>query len=89
MSYFICDAGKRYDIFGHGGARKEAEKMAVPFLGEIPLVMAIRTGSDDGVPIVAAEPAGPQAAAYRDIAAQVWSGLGSARRRGAPSISFQ
>ncbi len=49
MSYFVApDTGRRYDIFGHGGARAEAERLGVPFLGEVPLEMAIREGSDAG-----------------------------------------
>ncbi len=59
MSYFIApDTGNRYDIFGHGGARAEAEKIGVPFLGEVPLTISIREHSDDGTPIVVAEPRG-------------------------------
>jgi ATP-binding protein involved in chromosome partitioning len=69
MSYFICDGcGKRHHIFAHGGARVEAGKLGVPFLGEIPLDPAIRERADSGVPIVVAEPDGPQAEAYREIA---------------------
>jgi ATP-binding protein involved in chromosome partitioning len=88
MSYFICDAGKRYDIFGHGGAKAEADRMGVPFLGEIPLVMAIRAGSDGGVPIVVAEPAGPHAAAYRAIGESVAAMLTRGTVRAAPRITF-
>jgi ATP-binding protein involved in chromosome partitioning len=88
MSYFICDAGKRYNIFGHGGAKAEAEKMGATFLGEIPLVMAIREGSDEGVPIVAAEPNGPQALAYRGIAGQLQAKLAGGTLKAAPVIRF-
>jgi ATP-binding protein involved in chromosome partitioning len=77
MSYFVCpNCGTRHDIFAHGGARAEAEKVGVPFLGEVPLTMAIREGSDSGKPIVVAEPEGPHARVYRDIAAKVHAGLG-------------
>ena len=73
MSYFLCPkCGERSDIFGHGGARKEAERLGVPFLGEVPLHMAIREKSDAGLPVVATEPDGPHAKVYRDIAAKVW-----------------
>ncbi len=49
MSGFICpDNGKRYDIFGHGGARRKAEELNVPFLGEVPLNMQLRSESDTG-----------------------------------------
>ncbi|NVN86923.1 MAG: iron-sulfur cluster carrier protein ApbC [Rhodopseudomonas sp.] len=72
MSYFQCpECGTRSDIFGHGGARHEAERLGVPFLGEIPLHMSIRATSDAGTPVVASEPDGPHAAIYRDIAAKV------------------
>jgi ATP-binding protein involved in chromosome partitioning len=72
MSYFQCPhCGTRSDIFGHGGARHEAERLGVPFLGEIPLHMSIRSTSDAGTPVVASEPEGPHAAIYRAIAAKV------------------
>ncbi len=76
MSYFICDeCGKRHHIFAHGGARAESAKLGVPFLGEIPLDAAIRERADSGMPIVIADPDGPQAGAYRSIAAAVMAGL--------------
>jgi ATP-binding protein involved in chromosome partitioning len=72
MSYFLCpQCGTRSDIFGHGGARREAERHGVPFLGEVPLHMTIREKSDAGLPVVATEPEGAHAAAYRAIAAGV------------------
>jgi ATP-binding protein involved in chromosome partitioning len=72
MSYFQCpQCGTRSDIFGHGGARTEAERLSVPFLGEIPLHMSIRATSDSGTPVVDSEPDGPHAAIYRAIAARV------------------
>jgi ATP-binding protein involved in chromosome partitioning len=72
MSYFQCPhCGTRSDIFGHGGARHEAEKLGVPFLGEIPLHMSIRATSDAGTPVVDSEPDGPHAAIYRAIGAKV------------------
>jgi ATP-binding protein involved in chromosome partitioning len=72
MSYFQCPhCGTRSDIFGHGGARHEAERLGVPFLGEIPLHMAIRETSDAGNPVVVSAPDGPHAAVYRAIAAAV------------------
>lgn len=76
MSYFQCpECGTRSDIFGHGGARSEAERLGVPFLGEIPLDVAIRTNSDQGTPIVDSLPDGPHAAIYRAIAGQVRGAL--------------
>jgi ATP-binding protein involved in chromosome partitioning len=72
MSYFQCpECGTRSDIFGHGGARREAERHGVPFLGEVPLHMTIREKSDAGLPVVATEPDGPHAAAYCHIASAV------------------
>ena len=72
MSYFQCPhCGTRSDIFGHGGARQEAERLGVPFLGEIPLHMSIRVTSDSGTPVVESEPDGPHAAIYRAIGAKV------------------
>ena len=77
MSYFLCpNCGTRHDVFAHGGARAEAERLGVPFLGEVPLTMAIREGSDGGKPIVVADPDGPHARIYRDIAAKVHAALG-------------
>ena len=71
MSYFQCPhCGTRSDIFGHGGARHEAERLGVPFLGEIPLHMSIRATSDSGTPVVESEPDGPHAAIYRAIGSQ-------------------
>ncbi|MDO9560902.1 MAG: Mrp/NBP35 family ATP-binding protein [Bradyrhizobium sp.] len=72
MSYFQCpECGTRSDIFGHGGARLEAERLGVPFLGEIPLHMSIRATSDSGTPVVDSEPDGPHAAIYRAIGVKV------------------
>ena len=72
MSYFECPhCGTQSDIFGHGGARHEAERLGVPFLGEIPLHMSIRTTSDSGTPVVESEPNGAHAAIYRAIGAKV------------------
>jgi len=85
MSYFLApDTGARYDIFGHGGARKEAERLDVAFLGEVPLVMAIRETSDAGTPIVVSDPDGPHARIYREIAARAWEGVKEAAGRRAP-----
>jgi ATP-binding protein involved in chromosome partitioning len=76
MSYFLCPScGTRSDIFGHGGAENEARKLAVPFLGAIPLHMDIRATSDAGRPITATDPGSVHAQIFRDIAAKVWAGL--------------
>jgi ATP-binding protein involved in chromosome partitioning len=76
MSTFVCPkCGERSDIFGHGGAELEAEKLAIPFLGGIPLHMSIRVTSDAGLPIVATAPASPEARIYQDIAVRAWQQL--------------
>jgi ATP-binding protein involved in chromosome partitioning len=69
MSYFVApDTGTRYDLFGHGGAQAAALRLGIPFLGEIPLVMAIRETSDAGTPVVALDTNGREAQAFRAIA---------------------
>jgi ATP-binding protein involved in chromosome partitioning len=89
MSYFLCpQCGTRSDIFSHGGARHEAERLGVPFLGEVPLHMDIREKSDAGLPVVATVPDGPLAAVYRDIAAKVRDQIKGATRV-APSIVIE
>jgi ATP-binding protein involved in chromosome partitioning len=90
MSYFIApDTGNRYDIFGHGGAKAEAEAIGVPFLGEVPLTIAIRETSDAGAPVVASAPESPQAKVYRDIATKVWDQIKARSGRTAPTIVFE
>ena len=84
MSYFICDhCNTRHDIFSHGGARRAAQELEVPFLGEVPLAPDIRESSDEGRPVTALNPDSPQAAAFRSVAhslaAQV--SIAAARRR--------
>ena len=89
MSYFQCpQCGTRSDIFGHGGARREAERLGVPFLGEVPLHMSIREKSDAGLPVVATEPDGPHAKAYCAIAERVRDQLKSTGRA-APRIVIE
>jgi ATP-binding protein involved in chromosome partitioning len=86
MSYFVCPhCGGRSDIFSHGGARHEAERRGVPFLGEVPLDIAIRETSDSGRPIVASAPDGVHAKAFRGIARTLMSALDKPRRA-APRI---
>ena len=90
MSYFVCPhCGGRSDVFTHGGARRAAEEMGVDFLGELPLDMAIRAGADGGRPIVATDPDGPHAAAYRAIADAVWAKAAGGAMKPAPSIVVQ
>ena len=76
MSYFICsDCGMRHDIFSSGGAQKEATKLNIPFLGEIPLEITIRQTSDSGEPLVASDPENKHAKTYVKIAQKIWSNL--------------
>jgi ATP-binding protein involved in chromosome partitioning len=72
MSYFVCGhCGERTDIFSHGGGRAVAERMSVPFLGEVPIDPVVRAGGDSGQPVVVAERESPASVAIRDIAALV------------------
>jgi ATP-binding protein involved in chromosome partitioning len=93
MSYFIApDTGARYDIFGHGGARKEAERIGVPFLGEVPLTIGIRETSDAGTPVVVSEPDGEITKVYREIARKVWDQISAQKAdtsRAMPNIVFE
>jgi ATP-binding protein involved in chromosome partitioning len=87
MSVFCCpNCGHRSEIFGHGGARREAERLGVPFLGEIPLLLAIRELADAGTPIVLARPDSAEAAAYRAIAQQVRAAVAGAAAPAGPRI---
>jgi ATP-binding protein involved in chromosome partitioning len=88
MSYFVCTkCGERHEIFGHGGARAEAGKLGIPFLGEVPLDQELRERSDRGEPVVASQPGSPHTAIYRDIARQVWAAIeGGGLTRPAPKI---
>jgi ATP-binding protein involved in chromosome partitioning len=90
MSYFICGkCGERHEIFGHGGARAEAERMGVPFLGEVPLDMEIRARSDAGEPVVATEPEGAHSAIFRRMAEQVWSAIEAGQVKKPPRIVIE
>ena len=90
MSTFICpNCGEKTDIFGHGGAHAEAEKLGCGFLGEVPLDVAIRITSDSGQPITASEPDGPHAQAYRNIAAAVLERVTSGGAAAAPKIVME
>ena len=77
MSMFVCpNCQHESHIFGHGGARAEAQRLGTEFLGEIPLLLDIRTGADAGTPVVAAAPDGPAAKAFTAIAKRLWEKLG-------------
>ncbi len=89
MSHFICPScGERSDIFGHGGAKKEAETLGMPFLGEVPLQMAIRATSDEGTPIVASQPESEQAQRYLAIADNLLASL-EATQTSTPEIIIE
>jgi ATP-binding protein involved in chromosome partitioning len=91
MSYFACPhCGERTDIFGHGGAREEADRLGVDFLGEIPLHLTIRETSDGGNPIVVSEPENTHSIAFRAIGDLIWSKLSdTGAARPMPSIVMQ
>jgi ATP-binding protein involved in chromosome partitioning len=76
MSYFECPHCKgRTEIFSHAGARIEAEKLGVPFLGEIPLAIEVRKTSDEGEPIVLSDPKAAISLQYRAAADHLWAAL--------------
>ena len=90
MSYFICGkCGERHEIFGHGGAREEARRLGVPFLGEVPLDPEIRARSDAGEPVVATLPEGVHAAIFRQIAQEVWAQVETGTVRKSPRIVIE
>lgn len=91
MASFCCPTCNHVTpIFGHGGARLDAERRGIPFLGEIPLDMTIRQTSDDGRPIVATDPEGVHAKRYIDIARQLWMSITTgATARPAPRIVIE
>jgi ATP-binding protein involved in chromosome partitioning len=91
MSYFVCTkCGERHEIFGHGGARDEAAKLGVPFLGEVPLDTEVRIRSDRGEPVVVSMPDSIHTAIYRDIARQVWAAIESGTlSRPAPKFTVE
>jgi ATP-binding protein involved in chromosome partitioning len=92
MSYFLCPhCGGRSDIFAHGGARSEAQRLSIPFLGEVPLALAIRERSDSGLPIVALDPDGAYGTVYGEIARALWRSFeeGTSSARKAPRIVIE
>ena len=77
MSYYVCaHCGTREEIFSHGGGQRAAEKLGIPFLGNIPIDPAIRAGGDSGMPLVVSNPDSPQSKAFKSIAEKIQSGLG-------------
>lgn len=71
MSYFVCEHGSRYELFGHGGGKRAAETLNIPFLGEVPLVAEQRAKADEGLPVVVYDPNGAQAQIFLSLASQV------------------
>ena len=89
MSFFCCpNCNHRSDIFSHGGARREAERLGVEFLGELPLKLEIRELADAGTPIVMARPDSDEAQTYRRIARRVWE-KAAAKADAAPKIVME
>jgi len=92
MSMFICpNCGHESHIFSHGGAKLEAEKLGVDFLGELPLDIEIRETSDSGQPIVVSRPDSPHAVNYVSIAERIWAQVAGSIGQGrqAPKIVMQ
>jgi ATP-binding protein involved in chromosome partitioning len=90
MSYFCCpNCGHRSEIFGHGGARAEAKRAGVDFLGEVPLLLDIRTASDAGTPIAASAPDSDAAKAYAALADRVWAKVSGAAAPKGPRIVIE
>ena len=92
MSTFACpNCGHVSHLFGHGGARREAERLDVPFLAELPLSLDVRERSDAGTPVVATNPESVEAGIYRDLAGKVWAALsgGTIERRLPPRIVIE
>jgi len=87
MSYYCCpNCNHRAEIFGHGGAKAEAHRSGIEFLGEVPLLIDIRTASDAGTPIVAAAPDSEAARAFGAIAQRVWAKVNPAEPGKAPAF---
>ncbi|HXZ15501.1 MAG TPA: Mrp/NBP35 family ATP-binding protein, partial [Roseiarcus sp.] len=91
MSYFVCPhCGGRTDVFSHAGAQREAERLGAPFLGDVPLDIAIRANSDEGRPVVASLADGADAGAFMEIARRVAHALtsGASGAKPPPRIRF-
>lgn len=83
MSYFVApDTGKRYDIFGHGGAERAADELGIDFLGAVPIEPAVREGADQGVPVVVAHPDSESSKAIQRLAGQVAARISVLQRMG-------
>lgn len=90
MAHFTCtDCGKQHALFGTGGAEAEARRLAVPFLGAVPLTMDLRAASDSGQPIVARDPDGPLGQLYTRMAGTLWANLTAAASDTQTHLTFQ
>jgi ATP-binding protein involved in chromosome partitioning len=88
MSHFVCPhCGKTTDVFGRGGGRREAERLGVPLLAELPLDPRVAAGGDEGVPVVVADPDGPVSQAFLRLADEVLKTLPQRVRPGASTGS--
>jgi ATP-binding protein involved in chromosome partitioning len=87
MSLHVCSGcGAQTDIFGHGGGRRMADELKIPFLGEVPLVRAIREGMDTGQPIVAAHPDSPEAQAFMEVGRRVLDAIAAHGEQRLPTV---
>ncbi len=86
MAYFETPDGKRTHIFGEGGARRVAAEVGAPFLGEIPIDVALRESCDAGAPLVATQPQHPVSQRFREVAA---AALGNVARMNKPAPAIR
>ncbi|HET8611182.1 MAG TPA: Mrp/NBP35 family ATP-binding protein, partial [Sphingomonas sp.] len=90
MSTFVCpNCGHETHIFAHGGARTDAERLKVPFLGEVPLAMPIRETSDAGTPIAGSAPDSEPGQAFAAIAGKIWQQISAAAPPSSPKIVIE
>jgi ATP-binding protein involved in chromosome partitioning len=82
MSYFVCpNCSERHELFGRGGGERIARAFDVPFLGQVPLQPNVRTGGDEGQPVVLADP--------RSAAGQAFIGVAGAVARQVSVLAYQ
>jgi ATP-binding protein involved in chromosome partitioning len=81
MSWFTGDDGKRYELFGAGGGASLAERLDVPLIGQVPLLPALREGSDDGEPIAAVDPTSEAGQVFAEMARTIAVDLAPTKRR--------
>jgi len=89
MSYFLCPhCGDRTDVFDHGGGRRLAETLGVPFMGEVPLDPKLRLGGGKGIPLMAGEPGSALGEVFRKVAEAVAGRVSVAAMAGAGQLPF-